>query len=92
MTAPCPERAALEQAVAALSDEHASRPEPFRWFSEKVDACLALGGEAALDALRKLIEEAEADKLAGYGPPQSDLTAARRKWLDLYSEVYRRVA
>mgnify|MGYP001099442340 CR=1 FL=1 len=92
MNPPCPERAALEQAVAVLGDEHAARPEPFRWFSEKVDACLALAGEAALDALRKLIDEAEADKLAGYGPPQSDLTVARRKWLDLYSEIYRRVA
>lgn len=61
-----------------------------RWFSERVADCLALGGEAALDALRSLIDEAEADKLAGYGPPKDDINCARRKWLALYEEIYRR--
>jgi hypothetical protein len=64
----------------------------FRWFSERVDDCLALGGDAALDALRKLIDEAEADKQAGYGPSQDDINIARRKWLALYDEIYRRNA
>jgi hypothetical protein len=64
----------------------------FRWFSQQVDDCLALGGEDALDALRKLIDEAEADKLDGYGPPQDDINRARRKWLALYDEIYRRAA
>ncbi len=64
----------------------------FRWFSEHVDDCVALGGDAALDTLRKLIDEAEADKLAGYGPPQDDINRARRKWLALYEGIYRRAA
>jgi len=64
----------------------------FRWFSQQVDDCLAPGGDAALDALRKLIDEAEADKLAGYGPPQDDINRARRKWLALYEQIYRRAA
>lgn len=80
----------LMRAVEALGDKIAIRREPFRGFSEQVSDCLALGGEPALDALRKLIEEAEADKQAGYGPPQSDLTAARRKWMALFEEIYRR--
>lgn len=61
----------------------------FRWFSESVDECLALGGDAALDALRKLIDEADANKQAGYGPSQDDINVARRKWLALYNEIYR---
>lgn len=64
----------------------------FRWFSGKVDDCLTHGGDAALDALRKLIDDAEADKLAGYGPPRDDINCARRKWLALYEEIYRRAA
>ena len=64
----------------------------FRWFSERVDECLALGGDAALDALRKLIDEAEADKDAGYGPPEHEINIARRKWLDLYERTYGRAA
>ena len=64
----------------------------FRWFSQKVDDCLSVGGDAALDTLRKLIDEAEADKLAGYGPPQDDINRARRKWLALYETIYRRAA
>ncbi len=64
----------------------------FRWFSEKVDDCLALGGDPALDGLRSLIDQAEADKLFGYGPPRDDINQARRKWLALYDEIYRRAA
>ena len=64
----------------------------FRWFSESVDECLALGGDAALDALRKLIDEANADKDAGYGPPEHEINIARRKWIALYDEIYRRDA
>jgi hypothetical protein len=62
----------------------------FRWFSELVDDALAQGGHAALDSLRALIEEAEADKQAGYGPAQDDINRARRKWLDLYEQIYGR--
>lgn len=64
----------------------------FRWFSERVNDCLALPSDAALDALRALIDEAAADKQAGYGPPQHDINIARRKWLDLYESVYGRAA
>lgn len=64
----------------------------FRWFSESVDECLALGGDAALDALRKLIDEANADKDAGYGPPEHDINIARLKWLALFNEIYRKDA
>lgn len=62
----------------------------FRWFSARVDDCLALPADQALDALRKLIDDAEADKQAGYGPPQDDINRARRKWLDLYERTYRK--
>lgn len=64
----------------------------FRWFSQRVDDCLALPADEALAALRSLIEEADADKLCGYGPSQDDINQARRKWLDLYEQTYRRVA
>lgn len=64
----------------------------FRWFSESVDECLDLGGDAALDALRKLIDEANADKDAGYGPPEHEINIARRRWLALYDEIYRKDA
>lgn len=64
----------------------------FRWFSERVDECLALGGDAALDALRKLIDEANADKDAGYGPPEHEINIARCKWLALFNKIYRRDA
>ena len=68
------------------------KPAGFRWFSERVDDCLALPADAALDALRKLIDEAEADKQAGYGPPRDDINRARRKWLDRYEHHYGRAA
>ena len=64
----------------------------FRWFSEHVSDCLALPAGEALTALAKLIEDAEADKRAGYGPPQDDINQARRKWLALYEETYGRAA
>lgn len=86
---PCPY---LTNAVAALDDKHASPPEPFKWFSEKVDEAVALGGETAMGVLGKLIEDAAAEKLAGYGPPQQELASARRKWLELYDEFYRKDA
>jgi len=62
----------------------------FRWFSERVSDCLALPADQALDALRKLIDDAEADKQAGYGPSQDDINRARRQWLDLYERTYRK--
>jgi hypothetical protein len=64
----------------------------FRWFSERVDECLALGGEPGLDALRLLINEASAQKEAGFGPPQYEIDAGRRRWLDHYATVYGRAA
>lgn len=65
---------------------------PFRWFSQKVDDCLAMDSEAALGALRELITNAELDKAEGYGPPADDINSARRKWLALYDELYGRAA
>ena len=64
----------------------------FVWFSERVKAAADLGGEEAEKALRQLIDDATADKLAGFGPPQDSVTAARRKWMAIYSELYRRTA
>lgn len=40
----------------------------------------------ALDDLGALILEATADKEAGYGPPQSELNAARRRWLAMFDQ------
>jgi hypothetical protein len=57
------------------------------FFSEKVDA--AIVGKALddqLTALGALIQEAQHDKDAGYGPPADELRAARRRWLNLYEE------
>lgn len=64
----------------------------FRWFSAKVSACLEIGGVAALEKLHALITDAEFDKIEGFGPPQDDINKARRKWLDLYAQIYRRQA
>lgn len=77
-------------AAADLSDRFATSPVGFRWFSERVDDCLALPVDQALDALRKLIDEADADKRDGFGPPQDDINKARRKWLALYEQTYRK--
>jgi len=55
------------------------------FFSQKVNA--AISGkplDAQLTALATLIQDAQHDKDAGYGPPASELHAARRKWLTLY--------
>lgn len=82
----------IATASAALGDRHAARPAGFRWFSEQVADCLALPTDQALDALRKLIEEADADKRAGYGPAQDGINQARRKWLALYERTYRSAA
>ncbi|RWF41618.1 MAG: hypothetical protein EOS46_27890 [Mesorhizobium sp.] len=57
------------------------------FFSQKVDA--AISGKPLNDqlaALGALIQEAQHDKEAGYGPPADDLRAARRRWLSLYDE------
>lgn len=74
----------------SLTDTRASeeRTPGFHWFSERVTDCLVLPSHDALTVLQRLIEEADADKHAGYGPPQDDINKARRKWLDLYQQVY----
>lgn len=82
----------IATAAADLGDRLAVAPVGFRWFSERVDDCLALPVDEALNALRKLIDEAEADKRDGYGPPREDLNRARRRWLDLYERTYGRAA
>lgn len=64
----------------------------FHWFSEKVDEAATLGGEDALDALLKLIDEADTQKKHGFGPPQDDINKARRKWLAIYDDFYGRAA
>ena len=86
------ETRAIATAAADLGDRLATPPAGFRWFSERVDDCLALPADEALDALRKLIDEAEADKRDGYGPPREDINRARRRWLDLYERTYGRAA
>lgn len=55
------------------------------FFSQKVDA--AISGKPLddqLTALADLIQDAQHAKDSGYGPPASELFAARRKWLALY--------
>jgi len=57
------------------------------FFSEKVEAAIAGKRlDHQLTALAALIQEAQADKEEGYGPPAEDLRAARRRWLNLYEE------
>lgn len=64
----------------------------FRWFSQRVDDCLRLPADEAMTALHRLIDDADADKRDGFGPPQDDINKARRKWLDLYNRTYGRAA
>lgn len=78
--------------MAAVTRPCTEQPVVFRWFSEKVDECAALPGDEALEALRELIDEAAAQKQAGYGPPQDEINRARRRWLALYEERYGRAA
>lgn len=55
------------------------------FFSEKVDAAISGKSlDAQLAALAALIQDAQHDKDAGYGPPADELRAARGKWLALY--------
>lgn len=51
------------------------------FFSQHVDAALANGD---LNGAAILIKAAEADKADGYGPPETEIIAAKRKWLDRY--------
>lgn len=84
---------AIASAAADLGDRYAAAQDTdFKWFSEKVDQCAALPGDEALDTLRELIEDAEASKGVGYGPPQQEINRARRRWLALYEERYGRAA
>ncbi|WEX10310.1 hypothetical protein [Chelativorans sp. AA-79] len=55
------------------------------FFSEKL--ARAIEGKQPgeqLDIIAGMIAEAEAQKAVGYGPPRSDIYAARRKWLAIY--------
>ncbi|MER8827195.1 hypothetical protein NKH73_13995 [Mesorhizobium sp. M0938] len=55
------------------------------FFSQQVDAAIAGKPlDEQLTALAELIQEAQRDKEAGYGPPADELRAARRRWLTLY--------
>jgi hypothetical protein len=89
---PGPSYATGPEAAMTLHHRDETGREGFRWFSERVDECLALPGIEALGPLRDLIADAAADKLDGCGPSQHDIEAARRKWLDRYAEVYGRAA
>lgn len=54
------------------------------FFSQHVDAALAKGD---LDGAYILIRAAEADKLDGYGPPETEIIAAKRRWLDCHDRL-----
>lgn len=57
------------------------------FFSQKVDQMIAGKPlDDQLTALGALIQDAQHDKDAGYGPPADELRAARRKWLSLYDD------
>lgn len=58
-------------------------------FTQRIDFAIA-GKEPMqqLDIIAAMIADAEADKEEGYGPPQSDITSARRRWLDIYDSIY----
>ncbi|WP_181172292.1 hypothetical protein [Mesorhizobium sp. B2-2-3] len=57
------------------------------FFSEHVDAVIAGKPlDEQLTALAALIQEAQHNKDAGYGPPADDLRMARRRWLTLYDK------
>ncbi|MGX9120293.1 hypothetical protein ACWTU6_27060 [Mesorhizobium sp. BHbsci] len=60
------------------------------FFSEEVAA--AIKGKAPLDQLeiiRNLVDEADAAKQAGSGPPLDDINAARRLYIRIAGELYR---
>lgn len=54
------------------------------FFSQHVDAALDQGN---LNAAAILIKAAEADKLEGYGPPETEIIAAKRKWLNHFDRA-----
>ena len=57
------------------------------FFTERLERAIA-GKEPQeqLTIIEELKKQAERDKQAGYGPPQDEITAARRKWLRIYDE------
>lgn len=57
------------------------------WLTERLERAIA-GKEPQeqLTIIEELIKQAERDKQAGYGPPQDEINAARRKWLRIYDE------
>ena len=54
------------------------------FFSEYIDAALAKGD---LVGAVILIQGAEADKRDGYGPPETEIIAAKRKCLDYHRQA-----
>lgn len=84
----------LARALELLPEED---PPPSKreavFFSEHVDAAISgKSPDEALDALRKLIDEATIAKEFGSGPPMDELNRARRKWNDIYARHYGRAA
>lgn len=70
-----------------------SAPIRYPFFSETVDHAIhGRSPDDQLTILADLISEAQADKEAGYGPPQHDINRARRLWLDIYASLYGRAA
>lgn len=60
------------------------------FFSQR--AFRAIEGKEPLDQLALLqeyVEQAQRDKLAGYGPPEDDINIVRRRFIRIASEVYR---
>lgn len=67
------------------------RLEPF--FLERCQAFIeGLTPAEKLDRLAAMIANAQLDKDAGHGPPQDEINAARRLWLNLYNQLYGRAA
>jgi hypothetical protein len=62
------------------------------FFSDR--ALKAIEGREPLEQLgmlREYVEQAERDKLDGYGPPEDDINIVRRRYIRIASEVYRGV-
>ena len=83
----------LIRAAAALGDGLAKvRPQAVFFDEIAAEAIAGKSDDEALTILSSLIDEAEADKRAGYGPPTETINIVRRRWLDIYARLYGRAA